>query len=251
MKQNRINKIEEYLIRTRVASITELCSTFNVSQNTIRRDINELCRRGVASKVYGGITLNKENDVIPYQKRSISNLDEKIALAKLAGRFIENGETIYVDSGTTTVNILRHVPEDFNITILSNSLNVYNEAVRLPHINVISTSGLLYQKTNSFIGSSSISTINNYHINKAFMTATGVRLDTGATNNSFHENEIKKAVIGTCNNIILMADHTKFDKYASLTFCPLESITAFVSDVKPPESYLDFFTKHNIEYLYP
>ena len=110
MKQNRINKIEEYLIRTKVASITELCSTFNVSQNTIRRDINELCERGIASKVYGGIMLNKENEVIPYNKRSIRNLDEKITLAKLTSRFIENGETIYIDSGTSTVNILRYIP---------------------------------------------------------------------------------------------------------------------------------------------
>lgn len=250
MKQNRINKIEEYLIRKRFASIPELCNSFDVSQNTIRRDINELCGRGIATKVYGGIMLNKENDVIPYNMRSVSNLDEKIALSHLASRYIENGETIYIDSGTTTVNILRYIPKIFNLTIISNSLNVYNEGLRLPHLNVISTGGLLYHKTYSFVGLTAIDTIKNYYINKAFMAATGVSLDSGATNNSFHENEIKKTVISSCKNIILMVDHTKIDHPASITFSPLESISSFVTDRKPPPDYISFFETNNIECLY-
>jgi DeoR family transcriptional regulator, myo-inositol catabolism operon repressor len=250
MKLSRISKIEEYLIKNQFASIPELCSKFEVSQNTIRRDIDELKERGVVSKVYGGIMFNRENDVIPYQMRSVSLLDEKLIVAGLARQFIESGETIYIDSGTTTVNLLRNIPEDFQLTIISNSLNVYNEAIRLPHLNVISTGGLLYPKTNSFVGSSAISTIKNYHINRAFMAATGVNLEAGATNNSFHENEIKKAVVQHCHNIILMVDHTKIDRSASITFCPLESVSVFVSDIKPPQPYIDFFAERNIQCLY-
>ena len=250
MKHSRIDNIEKYLVQNKSASIPELCHRFGVSQNTIRRDIAELCSRGIASKVYGGIVLNKDNDIVPYHMRSVSNLDEKMHIAALAGQYIENGETIYIDSGTTTVNLLHYIPKDYNITIISNSLNIYNEAAHLAHLNVISTGGLLYHKTNSFIGINAVNTISSYHINKAFMAATGVSLDTGATNNSFHENEIKKAVIRNCKTVILMVDHTKLDKPASIAFCPLERLSAFVTDQAPPEHYTAFFAAHDIRCMY-
>ncbi len=250
MKQNRINEIETYLLQKKSVSIPELCEKFKVSQNTIRRDITELCSRGIASKVYGGIVLNKENDIVPYNMRSVSNIHEKMALAALASKYIEDGETIYIDSGTTTVNILQYIPENINLTIISNSLNIYNEAARFPHLNVISTGGLLYHKTNSFIGMTAIDTLHDYHINKAFMAATAICIESGAMNNSFHEAEIKKAVTRRCRNIILMADHTKIGKSASIAFCPLESLQAFVTDKKPPDEYIDFFNSRNISFSY-
>ncbi len=251
MKQNRINEMVILLNQKKSISINELCNHFNVSLNTIRRDITELCNQGIASKVYGGIVLNEEKSVIPYNMRSVSNLNEKIQLARLASKFIDSNETIYVDSGTTTVNILPYISKKHNLTIISSSLNVYNEAIRFEHLNVIATGGLLYQKTNSFIGMSVIDSINSYHINKAFMAATGVCLESGANNNSYHEAEIKKSVINRCKKIILMVDHTKIDKSASILFCPLESLYAFVTDKKPPQQYIDFFKTHNIECLYP
>ncbi len=250
MKLTRINEIEKYLIQRKFASIPELLEKFDVSKNTIRRDIAELCKRGIASKVYGGIVLNKDKDVIPYSMRSVSNPDQKTRLGELASRFIKDGETIYVDSGTTTVNLLRFIPDDFNITIISNSLNVYNEGARFEHLNVISTGGLLYHKTNSFIGITALNSLASYHINKAFMAATGVSLASGATNHSFHEAEMKKAVTHLCDTIILMVDHTKIDRDASISFCPLESLTAFVTDERPPAEYLDFFSAKNIKCLY-
>lgn len=250
MKLSRINEIEKYLIQHKFASIPELLERFDVSKNTIRRDIAELCERGIASKVYGGIILNKDKDVIPYSMRSVSNQDQKIKVAKLAGRYIKDGETIYVDSGTTTVNLLRYIPENFNLTIISNSLNVYNEGARFEHLNVISTGGLLYHKTNSFIGITAVNSLANYHINKAFMAATGISLHSGATNNSFHEAEMKKAVTRLCGTIILMADHTKINHDASISFCPIESLTAFVTDEQPPVEYLDFFAANDIECLW-
>ena len=250
MKENRIKEIEKYLVQKKSVSLTELCETFGVSLNTIRRDINELCARGTASKVYGGIILNKDNEIVPFNMRSISNINEKIGMARLASRFIEDGETLYIDSGTTTFYLLSCIPSHYNITIISNSLNVYNEALKFPNLNVISTGGLLYPKTNSFIGISAVRNLNEYHINKAFMAATAVNLESGATNNSFHESEIKKAVIRLSNKIVLMADHTKIGKSAAISFCPLETLYAFITDKKPPVEYIRFMQEKNIQCLY-
>ncbi|MFA5675476.1 MAG: DeoR/GlpR family DNA-binding transcription regulator [Christensenellales bacterium] len=250
MKISRINEIERYLMDNKFASITDLCEHFSVSQNTIRRDIADLCSRGIAEKVYGGIVLRDGHNVVPYNMRSVSNIDEKNELARLASRYIQDGETIYIDSGTTTPYLMRFIPQDCHITIISNSLNIYNESEQLPNANVISTGGLFYRYTNSFIGVSAISMLSNYHITKAFMAATGITIETGATNNSFHEAEMKKAVVNRCNKIILMADSTKVDKAASISFCPLKSLFAFVTDKKPPRHYIDYFDQNNIELLF-
>lgn len=250
MKYNRIHEIEKYLIEHKFASIRELCRHFNVSINTIRRDISELCNRGIASKVYGGVTINNESHVVPFSARRINNPDEKIIVAELASQYIESGETIYIDSGSTTVNLLRFIPENIKLTIISNSLTVCNEAINYPHLNVISTGGLLNSKTNSFIGMTAVHTINSFQINKAFMAASGVSLSNGATNNSFHEAEIKKVVTNSCQSIILMIDHSKIDHSASISFCPLELLQAFVTDKKPSQEYLDFFSTRKISCLY-
>ncbi len=250
MKINRISEIEKYLLDNKFASIIDLCERFNVSQNTIRRDIADLCKRGIAAKVYGGIVLQEGQNVVPYHMRSLSNIDEKNKLARLASRYIRDGETIYIDSGTTTPYLMRFIPQDCHITIISNSLNVYNEFENLPNANVISTGGLFYRYTNSFIGVSAVNMLSNYHINKAFMAATGITIETGATNNSFHEAEMKKAVVKQCKNIVLMADSTKIDKAASISFCPLQSLNAFITDKKPPEHYINFCAENGIELLY-
>lgn len=250
MKLKRIKEIEKYLMQKNSLSISELTEHFNVSLNTIRRDIDELCKSGIASKVYGGIVLKKENDVIPYNTRTVSHLYEKTELAKLAGRFIEDGDTVYLDSGTTTFHLLANIRPGINVTIVSNSLNVYNEAAKYPYLTVVSTGGLLYHKTNSFVGISAVQNLNEYHINKAFMAATGITIESGATNNSFHEAEVKKAVIRKSKKVILMADHSKIDKAAAITFCPLECLYAFVTDTAPRQEYRDFFDARGIQCLY-
>jgi len=253
MKQNRIHELIIYLKQKKSVSLNELCEHFGVSLNTVRRDISELCESGIASKVYGGIVLNEEKNIVPYTMRSISNLDEKLQLSSLAAKFIQSGETIYIDSGTTTINILPYTSGMENFTVISSSLDVYNKATESEYdnLNIIATGGLLYPKTHSFIGMTIIDTLNNYNIDKAFMAATGVSLESGAMNNSYHEAEIKKAVMDRCKKIILMADHTKINKHASITVCPLESLYAFVTDQRPPKAYLEFFDTNHIQCLYP
>jgi DeoR family transcriptional regulator, myo-inositol catabolism operon repressor len=250
MRIQRINEIENYLNINNSASVKELCDRFKVSLNTIRRDIDELHKRGIISKVYGGIVLNQETGVVPFSTRSVYNKDEKELICEIASSLLVPGSTIYIDSGTTTIPLLKHVKPSMNITIVSNSLNVFNEASNYPGLNVISLGGLFSEKTNSFIGIAAINHLREYHIHKAFMTATAISIESGATNNSYHESEIKKVVISQSNEIVMMADNTKLSKQASLSFANLNKINAFVTDKKPDKKYIDFFNSNNIDLLY-
>lgn len=251
MRIKRINGIKEYLTKNKSASLQDLCKIFNVSMNTIRRDIEQLERENFISKVYGGIVLNDESEIVPLRKRSHANKDAKDTICKIASSVLAPGSTIYIDSGTTTTPLLQYIKPDMNITIISNSLNIHNEAVKYPYLNVISLGGLLSYSTNSFIGISTIENLKNYNINQAFMGCTAINSSHGATNNSYHESEIKKAVIKASGEIILLADSSKVGTSASLSFANLDDIDYFVTDKKPDSDFINNAEGHKVKLLTP
>lgn len=121
MKEERIHQIHELLIERKRISLDELCENFGVSKNTIRRDINELEEQGIIRKVYGGIVL-KEAEIMslePFSAREIRNINEKKKIAAVAAALVNDGEVIYIDSGTTTMHLLPHLAEKNFLTIVT------------------------------------------------------------------------------------------------------------------------------------
>ena len=125
MKADRINKIHELIKERQIISLDELCEIFSVSKNTIRRDIAELDAEGVIEKVYGGIVLKEsaDNSPEPFAAREIRNVFEKKIVAQIAAELIQDGEVIYIDSGTTTMHLLPHLANRKQLTIVT--ANIY------------------------------------------------------------------------------------------------------------------------------
>lgn len=250
MRADRIRELEIYMQRKQSATLTELCEAFDVSLNTIRRDIKALQSAGRITKVYGGILYNPDDAIVPIHDRSQKSLAEKEKIGALAASLIEDNDTVYLDSGTTTVHILPYLAGRKNVTIVSNSFIVHSEMQRFPELSLFSTGGLYNHKTKSFVSMSTLDGLQDIRISKAFVSATGVSLELGATNNSVHEAQIKKSVIKLAQKVILMSDHTKLDVTAAICFCNLSSLYAYVTDVCPPEAYVTFFEKNGIRLLY-
>lgn len=252
MKVNRIKEISNYIREHENASIDTLCSIFNVSKNTIRRDIAELEEKGIIKKVYGGITLNiDEKDTIPFNQREIKNKDIKVVLAELASNLVEDNDIIFIDSGTTTVHMIPFLANRRNLTIITNNLNVLVMSLDYPNLNVLSTGGSLFREANSFIGIEAIHFLNNYNIGKAFMASTGVSISNGITNSSSFEYQIKKTVVQKSNKIIVLADSSKLDVASLMTYCDLKDIDALVTDNILPEAYYKFFKDNHIDAIIP
>jgi len=250
MKHERIKNIENYLIENESASLDKLCDIFNVSKNTIRRDIAELQKNGIIRKVYGGVTLNIKENTVPFQKRSSQHVHAKSKIGVLASNLVNDGDIIFVDSGSTTVHMIQNLSELENITIITNSLNVIVEASAYPNINVISTGGILQRKTNSFAGIATVNFLKSLNISKAFMATTGISIDKGVTNTTYLEAEIKKSVVAISAQVIVLADHTKFDHSAFMRYCSLGDIDFFVTDKEPSYTYKDFFERNSVTLLY-
>ncbi|MCH3965787.1 MAG: DeoR/GlpR family DNA-binding transcription regulator [Clostridium sp.] len=248
MKLKRIQKIEEYILDNNTVTLDKLADVFNVSKNTIRRDINELVEKGTIKKVYGGVSVNS-NPLVPFDKRQIKNIYSKSLIAEEAAKLIEDGDIIFVDSGTTTLNLADFLKDKKNITIITNNLNFINKCIKYNNLNIISTGGSLVRKTNSLVGTDTLNMIKKYNINKAFMASTGISLASGVTNGSPQECEIKKLVVSKSNLVYVLIDHSKFGISSLMTYCSMEDIDYLITDKKPPEEYIQFIKRNNVNLI--
>jgi DeoR family myo-inositol catabolism operon transcriptional repressor len=251
VKEDRIKELEDYILEKERASIEDLCSVFKVSKNTIRRDINQLERQGKIKKVYGGIILADKKTTEPFESREVKNKDAKLAIATLASTLIEDGDIIYIDSGTTTMHMIPYLSEFKNLTIITNNLNVIVNSLPYPNLNVISTGGTLFRRTNSFVDSEAVNSLKKYNISKAFLATTGVSISKGITNSSSLEYDIKRYIVEHCDKIILLADSTKLGRVSLITYYDLKDIQVFITDEEPDSEYVEFFNSYNIKLLTP
>ena len=250
MKISRLNAIEQHILLNETVKIDDLCEIFTVSKNTIRRDLNELETRGHIAKVYGGVTAVKPKDIIPVPVRNNLNASSKVCIAELASKLVNDGDTIFIDSGSTVVNMVEYLSLKNKITIITHSLNVVSQASKFPNINIIGLGGVFLPTTGSFVGLSTLETLDSIKINKAFMAASGVSIDGGLSNNTFLEAEIKKKIASRSKEIHLLCDATKINSDATVSFCCLKELTTLITDKKPDDVYIDYCKANNINLIY-
>ncbi|MDA1476900.1 DeoR/GlpR family DNA-binding transcription regulator [Bacillus changyiensis] len=247
MKLMRVKEMEEYILANGTVSLDKLCQVFNVSKNTVRRDINRLAEKGVIKKVYGGVTAIEKMSLIPFENRTIQNKAAKIKIAHYASRFIEDDDLIFIDSGTTTQPILDMLDSTKQVTVITNSLDIINTAATLENINLIVIGNNFKRQTKSFVGLDDPASLNKYNINKAFMAATGASLTHGLTNSDMLEYEIKKKISEKANEVYLLADHSKFGKSTLLTYAPFSRLDCIVTSKPLDQDYEKYCHEHNIE----
>ena len=250
MRIDRLHQIEQYMLRYKTATMKQLSDQFNVSINTIRRDIQQMVSSGRLSKVHGGVMINQNDTTVPFTDRSSVGTSEKQLIGQMAAQIVNPGDTIYVDSGTTTVELIPHLSGIHNLTVVSNSLIVFNRLLELFDINMIAIGGQFSRKTMSYSGPIAVNSLKDIRINKAFMSATGVSIAAGATNYSLYESEVKRTAVSRSEEIILLSDHSKFGKSAPICFCPLEEIDILITDQKPEKLISDFCRRNSIDLRY-
>ena len=251
MKESRIHEMQEYIKKNQFASIDELCGKFERSVTTIRRDIDQLANMGFVKKIYGGVKWapRDEIEMVPFQQRTLTNVDEKKIIGKLAASFVEEDDVIFIDSGTTTVQMIPHLEHLNRVSIITNNLNVVLMGANYPNLEVILLGGRLSRSTASFILNRALTHL-PFNINKAFMAATGISIEAGVSHSSSGEFDIKKAVIKQCSDRFLLADHSKFGTSALLTYAQLEDFHYIVTDKKPSKEYEAKFAADKVKLIY-
>ena len=250
MKYDRLRNVEEYVLKKDFVSLDDLCSVFSISKNTIRRDVAELVKRGAVEKVYGGVRAAHPptGALLSFAERTVKRSVEKQYIGKLASRFVEDKDVIFIDSGTTTLNILPHLADRVGVTVLTNNLHALNCCMELTNLNTICFGGQLSPGTAALCSNfCAIEHLKSFNINKAFMAATGVTIERGATNSTPGELVIKRSIVENSIDCILMADATKFGHTALLTYADLSTFQCVVTDRQPDERYRAYFEEKGIQ----
>jgi len=164
---------------------------------------------------------------------------------------VYDGSSIFLDSGSTTPKLLRHLSEKNGVTVITHSLTALSEAATLPNLNVIALGGIYTPSTSSFTGISTLDSLSRLSIQTIFISATGVTVESGLTNSTYMEAEIKRNVVQRGNRVVLMADQSKFGHSAVISFCQLEQLYAIVTDKMPTQPYLDVIERHGIKLICP
>ncbi|QOX65565.1 DeoR/GlpR transcriptional regulator [Anoxybacterium hadale] len=249
MRSKRISDIEDYIYENKTVTLDQLCRVFDVSKNTIRRDLKEIISGGNFKKIYGGITVKDNKDLLPFSERNISNLDAKKKIAAKAAELVEDSDVIFIDSGTTTIHMIDFIKEKKNLTIITNNLEVMIRVIPYENIKLISLSGELDRNTLSFTGDTASAVLKSYNISKAFMASAGVSINGGVTNSSTKEYDIKSTAVKRSNSVYLLTSEDKFNLVAIMTYCTLDKLTGIITDGHPPQDIHDFMTDHGMDLI--
>ena len=253
MKIDRRRKIHEALKEAHNISMNDLCDMFGVSKNTIRRDIADLQEKGIIEKVYGGIVLADPpaNAPEPFAFREGRNAEAKKLIGRLAADLVDDGDVIYIDSGTTTMHMVPYLLDKQRLTIVTASVHVINMAVTYTRLNVISTGGTFYAPSQAFIGPQAVECLRRYNVTKAFLASTGISIEHGATNTSPLECELKQSLMKKNCPHILLVDDSKFDHATLMSYCALKDLEYVVTNKRPSDAYLRYFDENDVRLIAP
>ena len=248
MKIKRIDEMQKYILQNTSVTIDKLCEEFGVSKNTIRRDIDELCASGIIKKVYGGVTAIVKAPT-SFEERGNENSDQKHRIGKAAAKLVKKDDSIFIDSGTTTFQMVPYLSECGGINVFTNNIKAVFAAYPIESIHLYSLPGTLNPKTNSLIGADTTKAIEKYNINKAFLASTGLTFESGVTNSEQMEYDIKRAVIEKSTKTYLLIDSTKFGKVSLITFASIGDFDAVITDKMPAQEYVDLLKENNVELI--
>lgn len=248
LPEARREHILTYIKNIKNVTSEELSKKFNVTEETIRKDLNFLSEKGLVIRTFGGAMIKDDYDPSLAQ-RTVSNLEEKKAIAKTASFLIKDRECIVLDAGSTTIELARYIRESSEVFVLTNSLEVINILSKVQGVNVISTGGTLRNKSMSFQGKLTEHSIGSYNIQKAFISAKGLGIEEGVMDTNELEASVKRKMIETAKEVILLADYSKFSKIAHVTVCPIEKITRIITDNKADPEILKKYRSMGIEVI--
>jgi DeoR/GlpR family transcriptional regulator of sugar metabolism len=243
--------IKNELLKNKKVFVSELAVLFQVTEETIRRDLEKMEKEEFCTRIYGGAFLNSHtNEEISYKKRNTQNQQEKQYIAKRVSHLIKDGDSLVVDSSSTGLSVLHELyNQKKDLTILTNSI----EAMRLGSTEdqrMISTGGSLRPFSFSLVGSDAINVLKKYNVDTAILGCKGVALEQGVTESNGFDTDVKRVMIEQASKVIFVADHDKFNQIALINLLPLEKIDYLVTDRKPNNEWLKFAREHQVELIY-
>lgn len=230
-KEERLQRIVEAVRENGQVTVAELSHRFGVSDVTIRRDLRELATGGLLRRAHGGAVPGTPVPLEPpVIQRMLQERNQKEQIGRAAAALVDDGESVFIGSGSTTAYVSRHLVDRKNLTVVTNALNIATELATAEEITMIVTGGMMRASELSLVGHIAEQALREVRVDKVIMGMRAISLEAGMTNDYLPEVMTDRTIIEMPPELILVADHTKFGKVASAYVAPVERMTTLVTD---------------------
>ena len=244
----RRNAILSKLVVEGKVLVSDLSKEFEVTEETIRRDLEKLDNEGLVHKTYGGAVKNENMNLdLPFQVRKQKNVEGKQKIAGLIAEMIDDGAHIMLDSSTTALCVIKQIINKKNITIITNSIEILLELCNKPDWNIISTGGTLKEGGLALVGYQAEKTLSNFHVDLAICSCKGIDIELGITDSNERDASIKNIIFESASKKILAVDSSKFDRVSFVKVCNFSSVDVVVTECEPDLRWKNYFADNDVE----
>jgi DeoR family fructose operon transcriptional repressor len=244
----RREQIQDYLSSHKIVRTVDLCNLLDASEATVRRDLEWLEQEGILERTHGGAALSQRMVFEPeYQHRAQLHPEEKKGIGSLAASLIESGDIVFINSGTTTTQVIQQIPSNSEITVFTNNLNATIEMVA-PGYQYYLVGGEYQSRSRSLSGRFAIENLKQVYANKAILGVDGFSLKHGCTVPTLAEAEVVRQMIErTLGQVILVADHSKWGVVSNFPVASINEIDILVTDENLDEAAFESLESHSIK----
>ena len=242
--------ITERIKATGQVVVSTMSTEFQVSEETIRRDLEWLEKEGIATRIYGGAVLCGNDRIAPpYSIRKNTSIEPKITIARQLAQLVQDGDTLMVDESSTAAYAVRALRQKKGITLITNSLELLREMNGQDTWNIISTGGNLKHDVLAQVGPHALRTVRSYHVRYAILSCRGINDRLGLADSDDEVVEVKQAMIASCDQAVLLADQRKFDRDGLVALGSLELVDKLITDQMPSRQWLERLQRCGVELL--
>lgn len=250
LQNQRREKILELIKEDGHAKVANLSRIFKVTEVTIRQDLENLEKDGFILREHGGAYLKDiDRNVRNFEVQNKDNLAQKQLIAKKALEFIQDGDTIILDSGSTTTEIARLITGYRNLTVITNALNIAIILGMQTGINIIVTGGEFKAPTISLTGQKAADFFHNLHVDKLFLATAGIALKSGLTYPGISDICVKRAMIESADVTYLVADSSKIGKNSFASLGAISLINYLITDSNVKSDDIDWLKNHDVQFI--
>ncbi len=230
-------------------TVEDLARRFDVSAQTIRKDLNDLCDQRSLTRVHGGAIIASGVENLAYEARRFVAAEEKKAIGIAAAAQIPNGCSLFINIGTTTEEVAGALASHEDLLVITNNLNVAMALYRHPRIEVIVAGGNVRRADGAVIGSAAIDLIGQFKVDYAIIGASAIDQEGALLDFDYREVQAAQAIIANARSVMLVADSTKFSRSAPVRIAHISQIQTFITDPGIPPRFRTLCHERGIEVI--
>ncbi|PWK69703.1 DeoR/GlpR family DNA-binding transcription regulator [Aminobacter sp. AP02] len=210
--------------------VDDLASHFQVTPQTIRKDLNDLCDQRLLSRIHGGALFPSGIENLEYEARRKIAADEKDAIGQAAARIIPDNASLFVNIGTTTEAVGKALLDHKGLMVITNNINVANRMRVYPDMEVVIAGGVVRGSDGGIVGEAAVDFIRQFKVDYAVIGASAIDHDGALLDFDFREVKVAQAIIANARHVILVSDRTKFERTAPVRIAHLSQMDTFITD---------------------